>query len=183
MKKTKIMRVTFLLFLCNLVAMQAAIFAQGTVVSGLVTDETGESLPGVNISIKGTTTGVISDINGNYSISVPGRDATLVFSYIGYATQEVAVKDQRTINVRLNEDSQQIEEVVVIGYGTVKKSNLTSSVSKIGNESITERPITQLSDALAGQLAGVRAQNTSGLPGEDMQIRIRGLNSINGDSS
>lgn len=157
---------------------QSKIFVTGTVV-----DQNGETVIGANIVEKNVTAnGTTTDVNGKFSLNVlPG--ATLVVSYIGYVTQEITVGRRTELQITLQEDLQSLEEVIVIGYGTVKKSNLTSSISKIGDDAITERPITQLSDALAGQLAGVRAQNTSGLPGEDMQIRIRGLNSINGDNN
>jgi TonB-linked SusC/RagA family outer membrane protein len=163
--------------MCSLTA-----FAQQRV-SGTVTDARGEPVIGANIMEKGVTAnGTVTDVDGKFTLSVKSG-ATLTVSFIGFATQEIAVGNRDVLRITLEEDSRALEEVIVIGYGSVKKSNLTSSVSKIGNEAIAERPITQLSDALAGQLAGVRAQNTSGLPGEDLQIRIRGLNSINGDSN
>ncbi|MDR2775470.1 MAG: TonB-dependent receptor [Tannerella sp.] len=151
-------------------------------ITGVVLDETGASVIGANVVEKGTANGVITDADGRFSLSVK-ENAMLRVSYVGYVTQEIVVGNRSSLQITLQEDAQTLEEVVVIGYGSVKKSNLTSSISKIGDDAITERPITQLSDALAGQLAGVRAQNTSGLPGEDLQIRIRGLNSINGDNN
>src|SRR5699024_1364271 len=109
-------------------------------VSGKVTDySTGDPLPGVDILVKGTTTGTISDIDGNYSMGVPSSDAVLVFSFIGYETYEVAVGSQRTINVQLMPDLTTLDEVVVVGYGTMKKSDLTGDVASVDGETLRRR--------------------------------------------
>ena len=152
-------------------------------VSGKVTDSAGVSLPGVSVVVKGTTTGSITDSNGNYSLSNVPANATLQFSFVGMKLNEVVVGNKTTINVTLEEEAIGIEEVVAIGYGTQKKSNLTSSIAKIDNQSIKERPITNLGEAFAGQISGVRAQNTTGIPGADLSIKIRGVNTINGNSN
>lgn len=156
---------------------------QGKTVTGTVLDNLGEPVIGANVVQKGTTNGVITDIDGRFVLTVP-EDAVLVVSYIGYSSQEVAVKNNTTFKVVLKEDTEMIDEVVVIGYGSVKKSNLTSSVSKITDEAVKDRPLTTVGEAFQGQLAGVQAQATNGgIPGEDMTIRIRGVNTVNGDSS
>jgi TonB-linked SusC/RagA family outer membrane protein len=152
-------------------------------ISGKIADSSGGSLPGVSVVVKGTTTGTITDANGNYSLPNVPANATLLFSFVGMKTQEVNVGNKSTINITLLEDAIGIEEVVAIGYGTVKKSNLTSSVSKIDDNAIKSRPITTMGEAFGGQLAGVRAQNATGIPGAEPILRIRGINTINGNSS
>jgi TonB-linked SusC/RagA family outer membrane protein len=152
-------------------------------VSGKVTDASGQPLPGVSIVVKGTSNGSISDSEGKYSLRNVPSDATLVFSFVGMKMQEIKVGNNILINVILEEETIGIDEVVAIGYGTVKKSNLTSSVSKIDDNAIKSRPITTMGEAFAGQLAGVRAQNATGIPGAEPILRIRGINTINGNSS
>ncbi len=151
---------------------------QQITVSGRVTDSSGASLPGVTVVVKGTTQGIITDVDGNYSLAkVPG-DATLLFSFVGMKTQEIAVGGKSIINVEMTEETIGLDEVVAIGYGTVKKQDLTGSVSSIKSEALQERAITTLGEAFAGQLAGVRAQQISGKPGAELNIVIRGYNSI-----
>jgi TonB-linked SusC/RagA family outer membrane protein len=160
-----------------------SLFAQGSVtVSGVVNDIAGETLPGVNISIKGTTTGVISDIDGKYSITVPNRNAVLVFSFLGYATQEITVANRTNMDVTLSEYTQEIEEVVVVGYGVQRKSDLTSAISKLSGESLQARPVTRLDQALQGEMAGVHVQQSGGKPGKNARIRVRGVNTITAQS-
>ncbi len=157
---------------------------QQKTVSGKVSDSTGNGLPGVSVAIKGKATGTITDVDGNFKLASVPENASLQFSFVGMKSQEISVAGKTTINVTLVEESVGIDEVVAIGYGVVKKSNLTSSISKVTNEAIKERPITLLSEAFQGQLAGVRSQaSNGGVPGEELTIRIRGLNTINGDSS
>ncbi len=152
-------------------------------VRGKVTDEGGEGLPGVNILIKGTSQGTVTDAGGAFTLVVPDDETVLVFSFVGYVGQELAVGNKSTLDVALRIDEKALDEVIVVGYGSVKKENLTSAVSKIGSDAIAGRPIPTLSEAFAGQLAGVRAQSTSGIPGQELQIQIRGVNTINGNSS
>lgn len=152
-------------------------------ITGTVKDSQGEPVIGANVIVKGTSTGSITDIDGNFTLSAH-NDAILQVSYVGYISQEVKVEGKTFISVVLKEDFQALEEVVVVGYGTVKKSNLTSAVSKITDEAMKDRAITTLSEAFQGQLAGVRSQAAGGgVPGEELMIRIRGMNTINGDSS
>ncbi len=136
------------------------------------------------VVIKGTTQGTVTNGDGTYTISNIPDNATLHFSFVGLKAQDVLIGNQTTINVSMEEETIGIEEVVTIGYGTQKKSNLTSSISKLSDEAIKERPITNVGEALQGQLAGVRAQaSAGGVPGREMTIRIRGMNTINGDSN
>ena len=153
-------------------------------VTGKVTDTAGVPLPGVTVSIKGTTNGTITDSNGTYSLSSVPDNARLSISFVGMRSREIQISGKTQINVTLSEDVINLDEVVTIGYGTVKKSNLTSSISKITSDAIQNRPVSTLSEVFQGQLAGVNAQATSGgIPGEDLTIRIRGINTINGNSS
>lgn len=158
----------------------AAVSAQ--TVSGTVTDSSGP-LPGASIVVKGTTNGTQTDFDGNYSLDDVDNSATLVISYIGFATQEIAVNGQTTINVTLEEDASQLEEVVVVGYGTQKRANLTGAVAKIGGDKVAAVQAARVDDALAGKLAGVLIQNQSGEPGADPKIQIRAASSISGDSN
>lgn len=152
-------------------------------ITGKVIDNTGQALPGVTVVIKGSATGTVTNIDGEYSLSEIPDGATLVFSFVGMLTHEVEVGSQTTINVTMQVDAIGLEEVVAIGYGSVKRSNLTSSVSKMTDEGISERPLASVGEAFQGQLAGVRAQASSGMPGEELSIRIRGVNTITGDSN
>ncbi|MEQ9440849.1 MAG: TonB-dependent receptor [Cyclobacteriaceae bacterium] len=152
-------------------------------VAGKVTDaSSGESLPGVNVLVKNSSAGTVTDVNGSYSISVPNEDDILVFSSIGYISQEVEVNGRTTINLALEEDVQSLEEVVVVGYGTVKKSDLTGSVASVSSEEIKSVPVTTFDQALQGRAAGVKVVQTSGVPGGETNIRIRGTSSVNASS-
>ena len=153
---------------------------QAITVTGVVTDEFGDPLPGVNVSIKGTTQGVSTNAGGAFSLSVPDQNATLVFSYIGFTSQETVVGAQRTINIIMVEDTRQIEEVVVIGYGAVRKSDLTGAVASVSERHFTDQPITRLDQAINGRVPGVSIITNSGSPDQSITIRIRGANSIYG---
>ncbi|SEN62265.1 TonB-linked outer membrane protein, SusC/RagA family [Mucilaginibacter gossypiicola] len=146
-------------------------------ISGKVTDEKGETLPGVSVSLKGTSTGVVTDINGKFSLNVPNASSgTLVFSYIGYTSQEVALNGQTTINVQLTADSKSLNEVVVVGYGTQKKATLTGSISQVKGAELVKSPQPNLSNSIAGRFSGVIVNNRSGEPGYDgSNITVRGL--------
>lgn len=145
-------------------------------VTGKVTDELNNPLPGVNVLVKGTTTGTTTNSDGLYTLTVPDENSTLVFSFIGYTTQEVALGSQSEINVTLQPDIKSLQEVVVVGYGTQKKVNLTGSVSSVSSSDLENRPITQASQALAGLASGVTVSQGSGRPGNDgSSITIRGI--------
>ncbi len=151
-------------------------------VKGNVTSNSGETLIGVNVYVKGTTIGTITDFNGNFVLDVPSTDATLVFSFIGYNTKEVALEGQLTVNVTLNEDVVGLDEVVVVGYGSVKKSDLTGALSQVKSEEISAYPALGVSQALQGRAAGVQISSNNGEPGAGVKIRIRGGTSINSSS-
>ena len=151
-------------------------------VSGTVTDaDTKDPLIGVSILVKGTSTGTITDYDGRYSLDVPQDAETLEVSYTGYSRQEVAIGDQSVINVELTAGAV-LDEVVVIGYGTQKRADVTGAIARFEAEKLEERPIARVDQALVGQLAGVRVQQTSGLPGAGFSIQIRGTGSINANN-
>ncbi|MBC3541060.1 SusC/RagA family TonB-linked outer membrane protein [Rufibacter sediminis] len=152
----------------------------GRTIQGKVTSRDGnEALPGVSVSVKGTTTGTSTDAQGEYSITVPTDEAVLVFSYIGFVTREIQVKNQTDVSVVLSSNSQELSQVVVIGYGTTTKSDLTGSVASVKSEELLATPTTSFDQALQGRAAGVQVTQTSGKPGAEASIRIRGTSSIN----
>jgi len=167
-----------LFLLVCLVLSGTTVFAQEKTVTGVVTDSFNEPLIGASIVVQGTTNGVITDLDGKYSIKVtPG--ATLQFSYVGMEKQSIKVGNQSIINVQLKDDSQMLAETVVIGYGSAKKRDLTGSITNIKGDEITNKPVANPLSALQGKVAGVQVIN-SGRAGEDPEIRVRGTNSING---
>lgn len=152
------------------------------IIKGKVTSNQGEMLPGVNVVIKGTTNGTITNVNGEYSIKVPAKQALLVFSFIGYESQEKVITDQSVVDVVLKPSTEKISDVVVIGYGAVKKSDLTGSVSSVKAEDLKAVPATTFDQALQGRAAGVQVVQSSGVPGGATNIRIRGTSSVNASS-
>jgi len=175
MRKCITAMLTFLLLLCTTLA-----FSQSITVSGKVTDDTGDALVGVNVQVKGTTTGIITGIDGKYTLQVSDNQSVIVFSYVGFLTQEITVGSRRSIDVILIEDSQLLEEVVVIGYGTVRKSDLTGSVASVSDRQFQDQPITRLDQAISGRVPGVMVVTNSGSPEQSILVRIRGANSIYG---
>lgn len=158
--------------------------AQQPIVRGTVTDNAGEPLPGVNIIIKGTNTGTVSDMDGSYSLTVndPQNDV-LIFRFIGFADQEIPVNGQNIINVRMEETSIGLDEVVAIGYGTVRKRDLTGSVVSVSGETLQDIPVATTAEAITGKLAGVQITTTEGAPDAEITIRVRGGGSITGDNT
>ena len=153
---------------------------QGIAITGKISDQFGEPMPGVNVFVKGTTTGFVADINGNYSITVPNQNTVLVFSFIGFTSQDITVGNRTVINVEMIEDVSQIEEVVVVGYGTQKKVNLTGAVSSLAGEELSGMPAPSTEILLQGKIPGVSITSTSGQPGnEGISIRIRGVGTMN----
>lgn len=180
-KKMKNMRHALLFLLVTLISLSVS--AQNVTVKGTVTDKTGETVIGASVVEKGNpSNGTITDIDGNYTLSVPSK-ATLVFSYVGMTTQEAAVKGQTVINIVMSEDAQALEEVVVIGYGSVKKKDLTGSVATVNSEVLAAVPVASATEALTGKMAGVQITTTEGSPDAEMKIRVRGGGSITGDNT
>lgn len=175
----------FLLLFCLLTT---SVFANSlfedkiqSIVKGKVTDETGAPIPGVNVLLQGTSSGVATDFDGIYEIQVSGGNPILEFSYVGFVKQTVTVSGKSTINVVLKEDVSQLDEVVVVGYGTQKKAAMTSAVSTVTSEAIENRPVTNAINALQGTAPGLNITRTSGQPGdENLNIQIRGVSSANG---
>lgn len=204
--ESKIMRAALLLILCSSVTLHATVFSQsaaagkgenaspenavlrtgmspgellqGITVRGTVTDK-GQPMPGVNVVIKGGSTGVVTDIDGKYTIPVPDKEAVLTFSFIGFVTQEIRVGDQRTIDISLDEETMEMEEVVVVGYGTRKKRDLTGAIASIGSKDIENAPANNLLSAMQGKAAGVQITSSSGAPGDGITVRVRGMSSLN----
>ncbi|UUF13729.1 MULTISPECIES: SusC/RagA family TonB-linked outer membrane protein [Flavobacterium] len=178
-KKTKY-NLVFLFFLnfllCN------TINAQSTTIEGKITDASGLSLPGVNIQEKGTKNGTSTDFEGSFKINVTNSKAVLIISYLGFQTQEVSVAGKTRIDVSLAEQSNSLNEVVVVGYGSVKKTDLTGSVSTISAATITERNTTSALEAIQGSTPGVTISSTSGRSGDGFKVVIRGNNSLVGSS-
>lgn len=173
---------TFLVFMSLLLGNE--MYAQGdSTISGVVTDEAGLPLPGVNILEKGTKNGVSTDFDGNYTINVSNADAKLVISYVGFITQEISVASKKSVNVQLKSDLESLDEVVVIGYGSVRKSDLTGSVSSMSGKALEEIPVSNVAEALSGRMAGVQVTSAEGSPDSEVKIRIRGGGSLTQDSS
>ncbi len=153
-------------------------------VSGIVTDANdGTPLIGVNVIVKGSATGTVTDLDGGYTLLAPDATSVFVFSYTGYTNKEVPVGIQNQVDVSLATSSTLLDQVVVIGYGTVKKSDLTGSVATISSKAYENQPLTRVEDALQGRAAGVTVAKANGQPGSNFKVRIRGVNSITGNNS
>jgi outer membrane receptor for ferrienterochelin and colicin len=154
-------------------------FAQERRVTGNVTSaEDNNALPGVSVVAKGSSRGTQTDANGNYSLELPANATTLVFSFVGVATQEVAVRNQNVVNVAMSNDSRSLNEVVVVGYGTQQRRDVTGSAATINSSEIANLPVTTFESALQGRAAGVQVTQSSGKLGTALQIRVRGAASV-----
>ncbi|MDX8339000.1 TonB-dependent receptor [Draconibacterium sp. IB214405] len=174
------MRKTF--FILFLLFSFSTLYAQDRIsISGSVVDASGITLPGVSVLEKGTTNGVVTDIDGNYTLSVK-QGATVIFSYIGFLSQEINPRQGGTINIQLQEDVVGLEEVVVVGYGSMKKADLTSSISTLKSDELVKTPAGQAMESLQGKVAGVQIVN-SGSPGSSPTVRIRGIGSFPSSSN
>nr|WP_295921982.1 TonB-dependent receptor [uncultured Dyadobacter sp.] len=152
-------------------------------VNGRVTDGQGEALPGVSILIKGTQTGTTTDVQGRYSMEVDGPDAILIYSFVGYISQELQVSNQSEINIKLIGDIKALNEVIVIGYGTIKKTDLTGAVGTVTSKQTENQAVPTLSQALQGKMAGLTVRQVNGNPGAGAEIRIRGMGSFGASAS
>lgn len=168
--------ILFLLFLLPL-----SVNAQTLTVTGQVKDSQGSTLPGVNIIILGTSKGTVTDLDGNYSLTVSSGDQ-IKFNFIGYTSQTVIITDQTRVSVTLEEDQERLGELVVVGYGQMKRSDLTGSVTSVASEAIEQSVSTSVDQVLQGRAAGVQVQQNSGAPGSSSSIRIRGISSLNGSN-
>ncbi len=155
--------------------------AQDLTVKGKVTDDGGEAIPGVSVTVKGTQRGTITNVDGTYSVNAAGN-ATLVFSFLGYLSQEAAVNNRSTLNISLKTDTKALEEVVVVGYGTQRKVETTGSIASVKADELTQLPVTNVAQGLQARISGVQINQNSGSPGGNISVRIRGTNSINGNS-
>ncbi|CAA9223370.1 MAG: Outer membrane TonB-dependent transporter, utilization system for glycans and polysaccharides (PUL), SusC family [uncultured Cytophagales bacterium] len=152
-------------------------------VTGRVTGDNGETLPGVNVLVKGTTNGTTTGSDGSYSLSVPDGNTVLVFSFIGYLSKEVPVGNRTVVDVQLATDTEALSEVVVVGYGTQQKKDVTGAIASLDTKSIRDQPVANVAEALTGRLPGVLAQQVSGLPGSTPSIKVRGIGSISAGNS
>ena len=176
--KQLISKKTLLFFVGLFCMLSLQVYAQNINITGTVTDSDGQPLPGVTVVVKNTSNGTATDGNGAYSLSVANANVVLTFSYIGYTSQDITVGNRRNINVTLLEDTRLIDEVVVIGYGTVKKANLTGSVGYVDNTQLENRAVANVSQALQGKVAGLNINSTSGAPGAVQNINIRGYTGL-----
>lgn len=156
---------------------------QGFDITGTITDDAGIPLPGASIVEKGTSNGTQSDFDGNYSLTVESGNAVLTISYIGFGTREITVNGQAIVNVSLEESSAGLEEVVVVGYGTQAKKDITGSVSVVDGDEIAARSTTNVSNALQGSVAGVSVTRSNSEPGAGNEIRVRGVTTLQGNSA
>jgi TonB-linked SusC/RagA family outer membrane protein len=171
------MRLTLILLLIFFLGLSNAAFSQATV-RGNVADNEGDALPGATVMIKGTNIGTTTDFDGNYTINIESQDAVLVFSFIGLITQEIEVGNRTQINISLKADVRGLEEVVVVGYGTVKKSDITGALSSVSSEDLNEMPVYNVNQALQGRAAGVDIVNTGFGANSSPMVRVRGNRSI-----
>ncbi|MDO7172444.1 SusC/RagA family TonB-linked outer membrane protein [Mariniflexile sp. AS56] len=171
------------LFFAFMVTISISVFSQNKTITGKVTDGTGQPLAGANILEKGASNGSLTDFDGNFSISVANQNSILKISYVGFLNQEISVQGKNTINITLKEDLEALDEVVIIGYGTVKKKDLTGSVSVIKAEEALMAPVASVQDALQGRASGVQVVSSGGAPGSAPDIIIRGGNSITGGNA
>ncbi|CCH53990.1 TonB-dependent receptor [Fibrisoma limi BUZ 3] len=147
-------------------------------ITGKVTSDAGEELPGVSVVIKGTSTGTVTDASGNFTLNVPDNNAVLVFSFVGFQSKEVPVNNQTTLNVTLATDVRALSEVVVVGYGTQRRQELTTAVTSVNSKSIERQPVSGFDQALQGQAPGIQVTSPTGAPGAGINVRIRGNNSV-----
>lgn len=180
MKPNLFLRSITILLTLSLLFFSSHVFAQNSSVSGKVTDESGKGLGKVTVQVKGTNNGTTTSDDGTYKLSGLKVKQVLVFTYLGYESHEVSFNNQTMINIDLIPDTKIGEEVVVIGYGTQKKRNVTGAVSSFDARKVEERPLLRVDQALVGQLAGVRVKQTTGTPGNGFSIQVRGSGSISG---
>lgn len=173
-KLSSLRRLVTMLFCAVAIGAMAQVTVKGTVI-----DPTGEPLIGASVVEKGKQNGTVTDVDGNFSIKVPSANATLTVSYVGYLTQDVKLNGKTTVEVTLKENSEALDEVVVVGYGTQRKSDITGSVASLSKEQMAQTIVTNADQMLQGKVAGVQVTQNSGAPGGATSIRIRGASSLN----
>jgi TonB-dependent SusC/RagA subfamily outer membrane receptor len=177
-----ILSIKILLSLLSFQIFFSPLSAQIRTVSGVVKDQTGEVVIAASVVVKGTTVGTVTNIEGFYRLDLPANAKALVFSYVGMQTEEVQITGN-IINVTLKDDTKLLDDVVVIGYGTARKRDLTGTVASVSSQALKDIPVISAAEALAGKLAGVQVTTTEGSPDADIKIRVRGGGSITGDNS
>ena len=175
-------KIQYLLLMTLFVVQSTLSFAQNRTVTGVVVDEKDEPIIGANVTVKGTAKGTITDLDGKFVLSAPKSAKLLEVSFIGYNTQTVTITD-KTLQIKLSESAIALDEVVAIGYGSAKKGNVTGAIAKVNAEKLEDRASTNIASSLQGQLAGVEVRSTTGEPGSELQIRVRGAASINADAT
>ena len=171
-------------FALLIVGLSLALTAEAQKVSGIVKDSAGDPVIGASVIVEGTTNGTSTGVTGEWSLDIPGApQKKLVFSYLGMKDKTVAIGNKTYIEVTLENDSQVMQDIVVVGYATVARKDLIGSVSSVDSETLTSQPVTSVSEALAGKMAGVQVTTTEGDPDADIKIRVRGTGSITQDSS
>jgi len=180
--KLKLVTFVVLLFFTGMnlpLELTAQTNTSGVPITGVILDQKGEAVIGANVVVKGSDIGTVTDTDGKFSLQVPNENATLQISYLGYKAQEIRVGNKRKIDVTLAEDNQLLNEVVVVGYGTMKKSDLTGAITSVSSETLSKSVATSIDQALQGRAAGVDITPVSGMPGAASSVRIRGISSIN----
>lgn len=169
------------LFLFLFIAGMEIGFAQGRTITGKVIDEQGEAIPGVSILVKGTTTGTITDVNGDFTLNLPTNAQTIIFSAVSFKTIETQIDSRSQFNITLLPNIEQLNEIVVIGYGIINKNDVTTSISSINQKDVSTLPVAGIDQAMQGRLAGVTINNNGGQPGGGVSVRVRGITSVNGN--
>ncbi len=182
MKNALLIRLQYLVMLSCLLLSTAIALAQTNTVTGKILDDTGQPAPGVSVLIKGSKSGTTSDQNGNFSLNVQDAKATLIVSFVGYASQEIALNNRKSVNITLAPDATSLGEAVVIGYGSQVKKVVTGAVQTINLKETRDIPVSQVTQKLQGRLPGVQINQTTGKPGQGMSVRIRGQLSVSAGS-
>ncbi len=173
---------TYVLSVTLAVLWSSAAWAQERTVSGTITSDAEGALPGVNVLVKGTSTGTVTDLDGNFRLSVPEGATTLVFSSIGYSNQEIEIGSQTTFDVVMVEDVQALQEIVVVGYGTQEKKEITSAVTSISSEEFNKGNINDANQLLQGKVAGLIVSRPGANPNQGFNVRLRGLSTLGENS-
>ncbi|HOY52223.1 MAG TPA: carboxypeptidase-like regulatory domain-containing protein, partial [Prolixibacteraceae bacterium] len=173
-----------LLLACGFLLLPVLAGAQQVTVRGKVTDaSSGEGIPGANVVVKGTTTGTITNVDGDFTLSVPTSNATLVVTFIGYASQEVPLAGRTTVSVNLEPETTQLDEIIAVGYGQARRADFTGSIATISGNELQKIPVASAADALKGRMPGVNVLTTDGSPDAEIVIRVRGGGSVTQDNS